>query len=170
MSTRFVIGLYREEHDLLEATRAARSKGCVVHDAYTPYPVHGLDEAMGLKPTRLGVVCFVLGMAGVVIALGFQSWTFTSDWPMNVGGKSALALPALGPVTFELGVLFAALGTVLALFIRAGLHPGRSPRVAIPEVSNDRFALALVADAGGRAREVLKQHHAVEIRELEVTP
>ncbi len=170
MPTRLVIGLYREEQDLLEATRAARSKGCVVHDAYTPYPVHGLDEAMGLKPTRLGVVCFVLGMAGVSLALGFQSWTFISDWPMNVGGKSNWALPALGPVAFELGVLFAALGTVLTLFIRAGLRPGRKPQVVIPEVSNDRFALALAADAGGQARKVLEGHHAVEIRELEVTP
>ncbi len=170
MPTRLVVGLYADEDALLAATRAAREQGFAIRDAYTPFPVHGLDEAMGLRPTRLGIVCFLLGMTGVTLAFTFQSWTFVSDWPLNVGGKDFWAAPALLPVTFEVGVLFAALGTVLALFIRTRLFPGRRPAVPLPEVSDDRFALALEApDAGaGPLRALLQAHHPVEVREIEV--
>lgn len=170
MPTKLVVGMYRDEDALLSATRAARERGIAIRDAYTPFPVHGLDEAMGLRPTRLGIVCFGLGMTGVTLAFGFQSWTFLFDWPLNVGGKDFWAAPALLPVTFEVGVLFAALGTVLVLLLRTGLRPLRKPPVPLPEVSDDRFALALEASAGGTEplRAVLAEHHSVEIREIEV--
>ncbi len=169
MGTKLLIGLYSSEDALLGATREAREKGYAIHDAYTPYAVHGLDQAMGLRPTRLGWVCFGLGSAGLTLALFFQSWTFVSDWPLNVGGKDPWALPALLPVTFEVTVLFAAIGTVLALFLRTGLLPGKRPKVSVPETSDDRFALALVVpeSAGDPVRAHLAAHHPVEIREIE---
>ncbi|MBI5366200.1 MAG: DUF3341 domain-containing protein [Planctomycetes bacterium] len=171
MPTKVIYGLYAEEAALLAATRAARDGGGAIRDVHTPYAVHGLDEAMGLRPTRLGIVCFVLGVTGALFAFGFQSWVFLVDWPLNVGGKSFWAPPALLPVTFEVGVLFAALGTVLAFLLRSGLVPGAAPALALPEVTDDRFALVLDAPdaaAAERARALLLAHHALEIREVEV--
>jgi hypothetical protein len=121
MNRKSLTGVFPGADNLLAACRAAREADLSIHDAYTPYAVHGLDEAMGIRPTRLGIVCFILGFLGFSIALGFQLWASAWDWPLNIGGKSFSAVPALVPVTFELTVLFAALGTVLAIFIRARL-------------------------------------------------
>lgn len=170
MPTKLMVGLYAQEHDILEATRAVRARGIAIHDVYTPYPIHGMDDAMGIPPTRLGWVCFALGMTGVAVALFFQTWTFVSDWPMNVGGKSFWATPAILPVTFEVGVLLAALGTVLTLLIRTRLHPIKRVPLLVTEALDDRFALAVIPSERPLAevRDVLKQHHATEIREVEV--
>src|SRR5262245_34939468 len=88
------IGTFATDHDLLAATGAARERGYAIVDAYAPYPVHGLDEAMGLKPSRLGLICFACGALGVVSALALQYWTLAIDWPINVGGRPFNSWPA----------------------------------------------------------------------------
>ncbi len=164
-----VIGVFVDPESLVTAAREARLAGAEIHDAYTPFAVHGLDEAMGLRPTRLPRLCFALGVAGLGGMLGFQAWTFTASWPLNVGGKSFLALPALVPVAFETGVLFAALGTVFAFFWSRGLRPGKAPVLPAPGVTDDRFVLALRCAAGDRegTRALLRRLGAVEIGESE---
>lgn len=136
-----MIAVFTDERGLLAATRAVRERGCEVVDVHTPYAVHGLDEAMGLEPSRLSWVCLACGALGAGVALWFQFWTSAVDWPLNVGGKPFNSLPAFVPVTFELCVLLAGLGVVAALLIRCRLWPGR--RVSLPDVraTNDRFVL-----------------------------
>lgn len=172
MSRKGITGTFRSEEDLIAACRKAREEGFVIRDAYTPFAVHGLDEAMGLRPSRLGVVCFILGLLGLSLALGFQLWTSAWDWPLNIGGKSVSALPALIPVTFELTILFAAVGTVIAIFIVARLLPGRQPALPAPGITDDRFVLVLEASDGGlpRARKLLEEHRGEDVTESEGGP
>ncbi len=107
----------------LEAVRRLRGAGFCVQDVRSPFPIHGMDEALGLSETRLGFATLAGGLTGLAIAFVLQIYTHVFDWPLVIGGKSFLALPALVPVGFELTVLLAAFGTVAGLFIRARLRP-----------------------------------------------
>ncbi len=166
---RYLLGIFEREEDILQATRAARGRGLTVADVYVPYAVHGLDEAMGLRPSRLPWVCFALGVAGAAFKVWFEYWTTATDWPINVGGKPFNSLPAFVPVTFEVMVLFAGVSTVLAFLAGRRLRPGRPARLPYPGVTDDRFALVLEeTDATFDPAAVgrfLTEHHAVHVEE-----
>jgi len=155
------IGYFDDEHHLLDAVRAARAAGMDVRDAFVPYAVHGLDEAMGQPRSRLPWVCFIAGLTGGALALSFELWTSVVSWPLNVGGKPFASVPAFIPVMFELTVLSAALTSVLAFFLRSRLFPGKRA-TALPRVTDDRFALVLEHD-GPATRDLLRAAGAVEI-------
>lgn len=173
MSTRVFIGWFDEEHAVVRATTAAREAGLLVHDVFAPFAIHGIDEAMGLRRSRLSYVCLGGGVVGLLFGAFLQYWTSVVSWPLNVGGKPLNSVPAFLPVAFELTVLFAALATVAALFVRARLRPRLTPpKGLLPRVTDDRFALALVtADATwneARARAICASEGAVEISYEEV--
>jgi len=152
-----MLGFFEREADVLAATRAARESGLRVLDVYTPYAVHGLDRAMGLAPSRLPVVCFVLGLAGAAFKVWFEFWTTAVAWPINVGGKPWNSLPAFVPVTFEVMVLFAGVSTVLAFLGVARLRPGKRAPIVDPRASDDRFVLVVEqTDAAFDAGEVAR--------------
>lgn len=155
-----LVATFADEGSLLAAVHAARAAGVAIDDAYTPYAVHGLDEAMGLRRSRLTWVCFAAGLTGAACALGFQLWTSTASWPLNVGGKPFASVPAFIPVTFELTVLSAALTSAATFLLRSRLFPGRQS-VPLPGVTDDRFAL-VVAD-GETARALLRAAGAREL-------
>jgi len=138
-----VLGVFRGEGDLMAAAAATRSGGHPIHDAYTPYPVHGLDAAMGLRPSRLPWLCFLAAVTGAALKLLFEFWTTTVDWPLNVGGKPWNSLPAFVPVTFEVMVLSAGLTTVFAFLVLARLWPGKPPARRLPRATEDRFVAVL---------------------------
>jgi hypothetical protein len=153
----------------LEALRALRAEGFDVDDVYTPYAVHGMDEVLGLPESRLGLATFAGGLAGCVIAFGFQIWTHAIDWPLIIGGKSPLALPAQVPVSFEITILFAALATVGALLVRRRLFPRLAiapPGQPSPAVTDDRFVILVVERDGSfppsRLGEIAVSFGAVE--------
>ncbi|XXF79906.1 DUF3341 domain-containing protein [Myxococcaceae bacterium GXIMD 01537] len=173
MSQSILIGYFDSEERILSATRAAREAGYNIHDVYTPYAVHGLDDAMGLRPSRLTWVTFFAGLTGATAALSLELYTSVVSWPLNVGGKPFNSLPAFIPVAFELTVLFAGLGTVAAFLLRSRLFPGHK-RLALPRVTDDRFALALgtegPASEVAEAEETLRKLGAVETKQVEVAP
>src|ERR1700728_3050362 len=116
-NTTGVMAVFKDERTLLKAAKSTREKFNFVHyDAFTPYPVHGIDEAMGIKRSWLPWVTFFAGITGTVSALALEIWTSAIDWPINIGGKPFVSLPAFIPITFELTVLFGGLATVGALF------------------------------------------------------
>jgi len=143
MSDRVILAGFAGETDLLRAVAALRERKWPILEAYTPYPVHGLAEALGLPRSRLSVVCFVCGLLGVVLALSCQVWTTALNWPLNVGGQPWNSLPAFVPVTFEVMVLFAGLGMVLAWLLRCRLYPGKKPHLLLQGETDDRFVLVL---------------------------
>jgi hypothetical protein len=155
-----LVATFTDEGSLLAAVRAARAAGVAIDDAYTPYAVHGLDEAMGLKRSRLTWVCFLGGLAGGSSALAFQLWTSAVSWPLNIGGKPFASYTAFVPVTFELTVLSAALISATAFLFRSRLFPGR-PAAPLPRVTDDRFALVL-ADSDA-TRTLLRAAGASEL-------
>ncbi len=176
MARRTVVGVFEREEDILGATDAARREGLAILDVYTPYAVHGLDKAMGLQPSRLPWVCFLLGLAGATFKVWFEYWTTAVSWPLNVGGKPWNSWPAFVPVTFEVMVLFAGVSTVVAFFLVAGLRPWRKAVLIHPRVTDDRFVLLIdQRDASfdlRAVRRLLERHHAVAIeeRDLEEVP
>ena len=99
---KFVVGCFDDEDLLFPAVKKVRTVGYKIHDIYTPFPVHGLDHAMGLRETSLHTAGFIYGITGTTTALSCISWILTKDWPLNIGGKPHFALPAWIPITFEL--------------------------------------------------------------------
>jgi len=166
---RYLLGVFEREEDILEATKAVRAGGMTITDVYTPYAVHGLDHAMGLRPSRLPWICFALGLAGAGLKVWFEFWTTAVSWPINVGGKPWNSLPAFIPVTFEVMVLFAGVGTVIAFLFGRCLLPGRRAKLPVAGVTDDRFALILEqTDASfdlARAQGLFAEHHAVHVEE-----
>src|SRR5690606_17118652 len=162
---KFVIGCYHDEEVLFPAIKQVRNSGYKLHDVYTPFPVHGLDEALGLKETDLHVAGFIYGLAGTCTALGFMTWIFTTDWPINFGGKPFFALPAFIPITFELTVLFSAVGMVLTFCYLNQLMPGVKKHVFHPRQTDDYFVVAIELNDHVTEQEVvdfLKSTGAVE--------
>lgn len=169
VTRRTILSLYDRESALLAATRGFRERGFEILDAYTPYAVHGLDNAMGLQPTRLPWVCFAFGLAGAGLKVWFEFWATSIDWPVDVGGKPWNSLPAFVPITFEVMVLLAGLSTVAAFLGVSRLYPGKANRVPDPSITNDRFALIVASGGTGLTFEdadlIARGHGAVEVRE-----
>jgi hypothetical protein len=165
----YLVATYAEPRALVDAVTQIRAHGFKIYDVYTPCPVHGLDVAMGLRRSRLGLVTFAAGALGLVSAISFQFYAAVFDWTLNVGGKPDNSTLAFIPITFEITVLFAGLATAKAFLLRSGLFPGARARLAGPRVTDDRFAIALrwrssVFDTG-EARRILHDCGAIEIRQ-----
>lgn len=139
---------FADPHHLLEAVKRLKQEGFPVIDTYSPFPVHGMDEAIGLKPSRLPRACLAFGCLGLAIALGVQIWTSAYDYPLIVGGKPLISLPAFIPVSFELTVLLAGLGVVASLFVVSGMRPKFKVPNLHPGVNDDRFVVAAEIQAG----------------------
>lgn len=169
VTRRTILSLYARESDLLAATRRFRERGFEIVDAYTPYAVHGLDDAMGLGATRLPWVCFAFGLAGAGLKVWFEFWATAIDWPVDVGGKPWNSLPAFVPITFEVMVLLAGLSTVAAFLGVSRLYPGKKARIPDASITNDRFALIVAAGGAGftfeEADQLARSHGAVAVRE-----
>jgi len=169
MSERLLLAVFEHEDDLLAAAAAVRDKGFRIVDAFTPYAVHGLDRAMGLRPSRLTWVCFACGMLGALGMLWFEHWSASVDWALDVGGKPWNSLPSDVPVAFEAAVLLAGFGSVFALFAVSRLFPGKQPRMINPRVTDDRFVLIIdETDAAfdtDSVNRLLTQFHVVETEE-----
>jgi Protein of unknown function (DUF3341) len=120
---RFVVGSFDNEAVLFPAVKKVRMAGYKIHDVYTPMPIHGLDQAMGLRDTSLHTAGFIYGITGTTTALSGISYALIYDWPLNFGGKPHFALPAWIPITFELTVLFASVGMVLTFCYLCQMAP-----------------------------------------------
>ncbi len=169
MSKRLFVGVFESEEDTLAAVQATRRRGFKIVEVYAPYAVHGVEEAMGLAPSRLPWIVFGLGLLGGALKVWFEFWTTAVDWPINVGGKPFNSLPAFVPVTFEVVVLFAAVGAVLSFFFVCRLFPGKRAVLPVTGVTDNRFALVLEeTDSTFEPSEVQKLFeglHAVHVEE-----
>jgi hypothetical protein len=143
MRKSFLVATFSGPDELLQAVHAVREADFRIYDVYAPYPVHGLDEAMGIRRTRLPWVTLVMGSSALLFAVCFQFYATVLDWPLNVGGKPDNSALAFVPIAFELTVLLGGLATVAALLLRTKLYPGKREELIVEGVTNDRFALAL---------------------------
>ena len=137
-----LFGLYDDEEVLLDAVRQANADHLDIMDVMTPFPVHGLDPLLGLEESRLHIAGFVYGALGTLTAFGFMTWVFTRDWPIIFGGKPYWSVPAFIPITFELTVLFCAIGITVTFYTICGLAPGKTPDVLHDRITDDKFCMA----------------------------
>ena len=101
--------------DLYHACERVRDAGFTRWDAHSPFPVHGLEKAMGLRRSPLPWIVLVMGLTGAALGFGLQWWVHASAYPLVISGKPFFSWPAFIPITFEVGVLFAALGAVFGM-------------------------------------------------------
>lgn len=157
---------------LLSAARQVGQAGYRRAEAYTPFPVHGLTEALGKRPTRLPLLTFAGGLLGAAAGYSLQYWSSVIEYPMNIGGRPYHSWPAFMPVVFELAVLGAALFSVLGMLALNGLPMPYHPVFNVPQfklASRDRFFLLLPAADPRfdrqRSRELLESFRPLAIHE-----
>lgn len=152
---KYIVGSFDDEAVLFPAVKKVRKAGYKIHDVFTPFPIHGLDKAMGLRDTSLHTAGFIYAIMGTSTALGFISWALTYDWPLNFGGKPFFSLPAWIPITFELTVLFSSIGMVLTFCYLCQLAPFVKKDHFNPRSTDDTFVMALEATAKTNDTEAL---------------
>jgi hypothetical protein len=170
----FVLAEFEREAALLEAARSLRKRdagGALTLDIHSPYPLHGADEALGLRRSTVPLVALVAGVTGAATGYFIQWYMVAHDWPLNVGNRPPHSAPAFIPVTFELGVLFAA----LAIFLGLLFGYFRFPRVHHPVFEVEAFrsasidALWLSAEVDGAdAERVAADLRALGARQVSV--
>jgi ActD protein len=137
---------FENAEQLLAAVQQARAAGYTKIDAYTPYPVEGLADALGMRHTHISTIVFLGGLAGAVAGYALQYWTMAVDYPVNVGGRPLNSWPMFVPVVFELTILLAALAAVLGMLALNGLPMPYHPVFNVPQfvrASRDRFFLVV---------------------------
>lgn len=173
MTKRFALGIFDDEDVLLHAIENIRAAGVKIHDVFTPFPVHGIDDALGIERSRLPVAAFFFGLTGLSFALWLQIYTLGFDWPMIIGGKPHIALPAFIPVSFELTVLFTAWGMMITFFTVCKLYPRMKVPVLDVRSTDDKFVVAFDLSKGSvdldRLTQLLRENGATEVNEKEMT-
>lgn len=123
--------------ELVDAARRTRLEGYTKTDAFSPFPLHEMDEALGIKRSILPVLVFTGGILGMISAIALQVYIHYIDYPINVGGRPPISIPAMVPPTFELTILFAGITAVFGMLLLNGLPQPYHPVFNVP-----RFALA----------------------------
>ncbi len=170
-----VLGLFDNPQQLLDALPGVRAKASGRLEAYTPYPIHGIEKALGLRKSPVGGMVFVMGLIGAISAIVFELWTEGVDYPLVTAGKPFFSWQAFIPIMFEVTVLFACFTSGLGmLFLLNRLPFFRHPMLrskSMPLITRDRFALAVEADGGeldvNAVTAVLREAGAQAIEVLE---
>jgi len=139
-----LVGVYDDDDILLDAVKKIRQENVVIEDVFTPFPVHGLEHELGFKESRLPTAAFMFGCLGFLLALTMQTYMYTIDWNMNVGGKPPFPLPSFVPILFEFTVLIASLGMVGSYLVVNKLHPRKKPDIIDPRQTDDLFLVTVV--------------------------
>ena len=167
----FVNVLYDDDDVLLKGAQQIREKGYDIQEVYSPFPIHGLDHALGYKESRIGIAAFFYGILGLIVASSLTYGMMIVDWPMNIGGKPSFTwgenMPAFVPIMFELTVFFAAHLMVWTFFFRSGLYPGKKVANPDPRTTDDQFLMEVNPKDGEDHQELLemlRETGATEVR------
>lgn len=171
--SKYIVGLYNDEEIMLKGVKKLRANGLKIHDVRTPFAVHGLDAALGMKDSRLHTVGFTAGFCGAIFALSFISWVTVVDYPTIFGGKPFWSLPSYIPITFEFTVLSAAVTMTITFFIRNGLNIVKFPRIYDERTTDDMFGVIFEIEPNTsheeiqKINDVLTETGVAEIKEKE---
>jgi hypothetical protein len=144
---KFVVGSFDEEGAVFDAVRKVRRAGYKLQEVYTPFPIHGLDKVMGLRDTSIHTAWFIYGAFGLTTSLSFMTWVFAKDWPLNIGGKPHIAIPAWVPIFFEFTVLCACVGMVLTFCYLCQMAPFVKKHHFNLRSTDDLFVMAIECTA-----------------------
>ena len=166
-------GRFETPAQIFHACEELKAAGYRNFDAHTPFPVHGLEKAMGLKPSRLPFIVLICAAGGFSLALWLQTWTHLYFYPQNISGKPLFAFPAMVPILFELTVLFSAFGAFFGMWALNGLPQWFHPVMQYSQFerfSDDAFLVSVEASDPSydpaRTRALLEKLGAKDIEEV----
>ncbi|MGB1230730.1 MAG: DUF3341 domain-containing protein [Winogradskyella sp.] len=167
-ASKVIHAIYTDDDVLMSAVKAVKAKKYHIEEVYTPFPVHGLDKAMGLAPTRIAIAAFLYGCVGLAVAITMMNFIMIEDWPQDIGGKPSFSyienMPAFVPIMFELTVFFAAHLMVITFFLRSKLWPFKKAENPDPRTTDDHFLMEIaVQNNEDSLTALLKETGAVEI-------
>jgi hypothetical protein len=175
--TSLVLAEFDTTHDVVHAAEKVRDAGYKNWDCHTPFPIHGMDKAMGLRDSRLGWIVISAALTGLATAFVMMHWMNGIDYPMVVDGKPPGApgtLPSMVPVCFELTILFSAFGAVLGMFHLNGLPRHNHPIFESDRfkgASDDKYFISIEAEDPkfdvAKARALFESAHATSVEVLE---
>ena len=171
-SNRFIHALYDDDDTLLKAVKNIRSEKYDIEEVYTPFPVHGLDKALGIEETRIAIMAFIYGCIGLIVAFIMMDFIMIKDWPQNIGGKPSFSflenMPSFVPVMFEMTVFFAAHLMVITFYLRSKLWPFKKAENPNPLTTDDKFLVEIeLNDNEKRLTTLLKKSGAIEVSVIE---
>ena len=168
-SNQLIHALYDDDDTLLSAVKSIREKKHHIEEVYTPFPVHGLDKALGLADTRISIMAFIYGCIGFSVAVLMMNYIMIEDWPQNIGGKPSFSylenMPAFVPIMFEMTVFFAAHLMVITFYLRSRLWPFKKAENPMPATTDDKFLMEVaVGDNEKKLVTLLKKTGAIEVK------
>ena len=172
MASKLIHAFYDDDDVLMLAVKQIRAAEHHIEEVYCPFPVHGLDKAMGLAPTRLAIASFLYGCVGISVATVMMNYMMISDWPQNIGGKPSFSylenMPAFVPIMFELTVFFAAHLMVITFYLRSRLWPFKDAENPDVRTTDDHFLMEIeIHNNEKELEELLLSTGAVEVNIIE---
>jgi hypothetical protein len=171
-SSKFVHAIYNDDDVLLSAVKMVKDEKFHIEEIYSPFPVHGLDKAMGLEPTRIAIASFIYGCIGFTVSILMMNYIMIEDWPMDIGGKPSFSyienMPSFVPIMFELTVFFAAHLMVITFYLRSRMWPFKKAENPDKRTTDDHFLMEI--DPSNKLKnleKILKKSGAVEIKIIE---
>ena len=170
MSTKTIYGVFDDDEVLLSSVKEIRSNNIEIEEVFSPFPIHGLDKALGLKETRMAITAFIYGCLGLSLGALMIYNIMIVDWPQNIGGKPNGTfyhnMPAFVPILFECTVMFAAHLMSITYLIKCGLFPGGKSESPDPRTTDDKFLMVINVDGDtSSVKEMLTKTGASEINE-----
>lgn len=167
-ASKVIHAIYTDDDILMSAVKKVKAERHHIEEIYTPFPVHGLDKAMGLAPTRIAITAFMYGLVGLTVAILMMNFIMIEDWPQNIGGKPSFSyienMPAFVPIMFELTVFFAAHLMVITFYLRSRMWPFKNPENPDPRTTDDHFLMEIAVHGNEKELEsLLAETGAVEI-------
>ncbi len=177
MADTVIYAMYDDDEVLKAGAKKLVAKGVKVTDVFSPFPIHGLDPIIGVKNTRLGIMAFLYGLTGLMLATIGMNYFMVQDWPMNIGGKPSFTylenFLAFVPITFEFTVLCAAHGMAITYLLKNKTIPGMPAENPDPRTTDDKFVMELrLSENGGfkadELESMLKGTGIVELDQKEI--
>mgnify|MGYP003668945002 FL=1 len=167
-SSKVIHAFYNDDEVVLEAVKKVKAANHHIEEVFCPFPVHGLDKAMGLAPTRIAIASFMYGVTGLGVAIWLTYYTMIADWPQDIGGKPSFSwaenMPAFVPIMFELTVFFAAHLMVITFYMRSRIWPFKKAENPDPRTTDDHFLMEIgIHNNEEELTSLLKETGAVEI-------
>ena len=157
MASQVIHAMYNDDDILMNAVKEVRKKRLHINEVYSPFPVHGLDKAMGLADTRIAIAAFMYGCVGLTVAILMMNFIMIEDWPQDIGGKPSFSyienMPSFVPIMFELTVFFAAHLMVITFYMRSRLWPFKEAENPDVRTTDDHFLMEI--DASGQNAQEL---------------
>ena len=167
-SSKVIHAFYNDDEVVLDAVKKVKAANHHIEEVFCPFPVHGLDKAMGLAPTRIAITSFMYGITGLGIDIWLTYYTMIADWPQDIGGKPSFSwgenMPAFVPIMFEMTVFFAAHLMVITFYMRSRIWPFKKAENPDPRTTDDHFLMEIeIHDNEEELTTLLNETGAVEI-------